>query len=402
VSATSSCQHGRRRPRLELADLVRTHGDDLRQCRRLTGEQLVALRAIERCRTPALGGQREQCMECGAERILWRSCRNRHCPKCQTVAKERWLASRLDELLPVPYLHIVFTVPHALNGLALQRPRLVYTLLFRAAAETLHTFAHDPQYLGAEPGIIAVLHTWGQNLALHIHLHCIVTSGGMDPTYQRWIRRGRRFVFPVRAMSRVFRGTYLQALRRTMRDERVAAPNVDLAALWHHDWVVYAKAPFDGPRRVLDYLARYTHRVALTNDRLLGLRDGTVRLRWRDYARGGKHKVLRLHPVDLLGRFIQHVLPRGFRRIRHYGLLGNRHKAVKLAACLRYFGLEPRPASVVGSAVTERILRRMGIDPNRCPTCGSTRLVRQLLSPITLPWARAPTGPRSPRSEVGS
>ncbi len=388
-----TCAH-RRRPqrRLELADLVRGYGDRLRSIRRLSGEQLAALRAIERCRTPALGGSREVCTNCGAQRILWHSCRNRHCPKCQTTAKERWLEARLEELLPVDYVHVVFTLPHELNALALACPRLVYGLLFQTAAATLLAFARDGRHLGAEPGIVAVLHTWGQNLSLHIHLHCIVTAGGLDPTQRRWIRRPGGYLFPVHALSRVFRGKYLDALRHALRDSPDLARSVSIQQLWQHDWVVYAKKPFGGPRQVLDYLARYTHRVALTNDRLLELHEGIIGVRWRDYAHGGKRKVLRLHAADLLGRFVLHVLPRGFRRVRHYGLLGNRHRSAKLAACRRYFGI----ASIDRSTSTDTAsspLRRLGIDPRRCPACGASQLQHEPVLPQPpVARARAPTG----------
>jgi hypothetical protein len=391
-----ACPHrGRRRRRLELADLVRTYGDRLRAARPLTGEQLAALRAIERCRTPALGGTREICADCGDERAVWRSCRNRHCPKCQTLAKERWLEARVAELLPVDYVHVVFTLPHDLNALALRQPRLVYGLLFRTAADTLIDFARDPRYLGAEPGIVAVLHTWGQNLALHIHLHCIVTAGGLDLTRRRWIRRPGGYLFPVRALSRLFRGKYLNGLRRALGDDPKLAAHIALRDLWRQDWVVYAKKPFAGPRHVLEYLARYTHRVALTNDRLLDLRDGIVHLRWRDYAHRGKKKVLRLAGSDLLGRFLLHVLPRGFCRLRHYGLLANRHKADKLAACRRYFGTTtPRTASDEYASLNPNavVLRRMGIDPDRCKACGGRNIRRQVLEPMPVsPRIRAPT-----------
>ena len=388
-------RHGRRR-RLELADLVRVYGDRLRDARQLTGEQLAALRAIERCRTPALGGYRETCADCHREHTVWRSCRNRHCPKCQTLAKERWLEARAAELLPVDYAHVVFTLPHQLNPLALRRPRLVYDLLFHAASETLHEFARDPRHLGAEPGILAVLHTWGQNLSLHIHLHCIVTMGGLDPAHRRWIRRPGHYLFPVRALSEVFQGKYLDALRHALLDDPSVVPWVSLPDLWQPRWVVYAKRPFAGPRQVLDYLARYTHRVALTNNRLLGLRDGIVRMRWRDYAHGGKKKVLSLKATDLLGRFVLHVLPRSFRRVRHYGLLGNRHKSAKLAAARRYFGIVPKDPDPSPIEVTHRLLRRMGIEPNTCPACGSRRVFRQpVLSHPLLPRTRAPTGTSS-------
>ena len=396
MSNRPACAHRRRRRRrgLELADLVRSYSDRLEACRTLTGQQRAVLRAIERCRTPALGGCREVCVDCGDERFVWRSCRNRHGPKCQTLAKERWLQARVDELLPVDYVHAVFTLPHELNAAALRWPRLIYGQLFRAASETLLDFARDPRYLGAEPGIIAVLHTWGQNLSLHIHLHCIVTAGGLDPTHRRWIRRPGGYLFPVRALSRVFRGKYLDGLRRARHETPEVSFYIPSRELRRQDWVVYAKKPFAGPRRVLEYLARYTHRVALTNNRLLDLRNGIVRLRWRDYAHGGKKKVLRLSATDLLGRFVLHVLPRGFQRVRHYGLLGNRHKAGKLAACRGYFGTET-PSEVSHDHrvdPTTTLLRRMGIEPDRCHVCGSRRIHRVPLAPIPIrPRARAPT-----------
>jgi hypothetical protein len=396
LSGQPACSHrGRRRRRLELADLVWSYGDRLRASRDLTGVQLAALRAIERCRTPALGGTREVCADCGAERMVWRSCRNRHCPKCQTLAKERWLEARVEELLPVDYVHVVFTLPHTLSPVALRRPRMVYRLLFRAAADTLLEFARDPRHLGAEPGILAVLHTWGQNLSLHIHLHCIVTAGGLDPTRRRWIHRPGGYLFPVRALSRVFRGKYLHGLRHALNDHSELDSQVPYRDLWRDDWVVYAKKPFAGPRKVLEYLARYTHRVALTNDRLLDLRNGIVRLRWRDYAHGGKKRALRLSATELLGRFVLHVLPRGFCRVRHYGLLGNRHKAVKLAACRRYFGTSDPRSRTNGHAdqdTTATLLNRLGIDPDRCRACGSRRIQRVPLDPVSIPSrARAPT-----------
>jgi hypothetical protein len=389
LSGPSACPHRgrRRRQRLDLGDLVRTYGDRLRASRPLNGEQLAALRAIECCRTPALGGCREVCADCGTERLVWRSCRNRHCPKCQTLAKEHWLQARTDELLPVDYVHVVFTLPHALNALALRRPRRVYDLLFQTASATLLEFARDPRHLGAEPGILAILHTWGQNLSLHVHLHCIVTAGGLDPTRRRWLRRPGGFLFPVRALSRVFRGKYLAALR----DDPSLAAGLPFEPLYRQDWVVYAKKPFGGPRQVLDYLARYTHRVALTNNRLLALRDGTVHLRWRDYAHGGRKKVLRLDPTDLLARFVRHVLPRGLCRVRHYGLLANRHKSAKLAACRRYFGTSPPHQPATRVERTLRLLHRLGLEPDRCRDCGSRRILREPLPPQTpLPRARAP------------
>jgi hypothetical protein len=365
--------------------LVRDYGSRLRESHGLTGGQLAALRAIERCRTPALGGTREVCLDCGTERMIWRSCGNRHCPKCQTLAKQRWLDARIAELLPVDYVHVVFTLPHALNPLALMRPRLVYDALFRAASGTLLEFARDPRHLGAEPGILAVLHTWGQNLSLHIHLHCIVTAGGLDPTHRRWIRKPGGYLFPVRALSGVFRGKFLHGLRCSLADEPALLPTVSWRELERHPWVVYAKKPFAGPRKALDYLARYTHRVALTNDRLLGLKDGLVRLRWRDYASGGKKRTLRLTPDELLRRFLVHVLPRGFQRVRHYGLLAHRHKTVKLAACHRYFGTAAsHTIDAAWTRTTASLPARLELDPNRCHGCGGTRLQREQVAPLSV------------------
>lgn len=395
MSNQPACSHrGRRARRLELADLVRDYGDRLRSRQPLSGVRLAALRAIERCRTPALGGTREVCADCGDERLVWRSCGNRHCPKCQSLAKQRWLEARVAELLPVDYVHVVFTLPHALNSVALRQPRMVYGVLFRSAADTLLELARDPLHLGAEPGIIAVLHTWGQNLSLHVHLHCIVTAGGLDPTRRRWIRRPGGYLFPVRVLSRLFRGKFINELHRAPG----LAANVPAHELWRQDWVVYAKKPFAGPRQVLDYLARYTHRVAVTNDRLLGLHDGIVRLRWRDYAHGSKKKVLRLGAVDFLKRFLLHVLPQGFHRVRHYGLLGNRHKAVKIAACRRYFGATTgrQPAGEhAASGGTGTLMRRIGVDPDRCRACGGHRMRRESIAPMSIsPRARAPTRSR--------
>jgi hypothetical protein len=302
----------------------------------------------------------------------------------------------------VDYVHVVFTLPHALNRLARLRPRLVYDGLFRAAAGTLLEFGRDPRHLGAEPGILAVLHTWGQNLSLHIHLHCIVTAGGLDATHRRWIRGKGGYLFPVRALSVVFRGKYLDGLWAALAADPTLLACVNRTDLYRQPWVVYAKRPYAGPRRVLDYLARYTHRVALTNDRLLGLDDhGLVHLRWRDYARGGKRSVLRLAPTELLRRFLLHVLPRGFQRVRHYGLLGRRHKAAKLAACRRYFGTRTDAASATCAAAIARAC--LGLDPHRCLACGSVQLRREPVAPVlrtltqptdrgySIPHARAPT-----------
>ena len=287
-------------PRLELADIVRTHGDRYRRTHRLATVQLRALRAIAACRTAILGGHRETCDRCGAVRITYNSCRNRHCPKCQTLTKERWLAARRAELLPIPYFHVVFTLPHDLNALAQGNPRVLYALLFRAAADTLLTFGRDPRHLGGTIGITAILHTWGQTLTQHLHLHCLVTGGALAMNRSRWIAGRASFLFPVRALSTVFRAKYLAGLQRAFDTGQLAfaGGTVDLTdrgaftaflgQLRAVDWIVYAKRPFGGPEQVLSYLGRYTHRVALSNDRLVDHRDGRVQFHWKDYADHGR------------------------------------------------------------------------------------------------------------------
>jgi hypothetical protein len=365
------CRHSRRPRRPDLADIVRAGSHELLARRPLTGEQRVALAAIARCRTPEMGGHVEVCMACGHRRTVYRSCRNRHCPKCSTLAKERWLQARLSEVIPAGYVHVVFTLPHALNDLARRQPRVVYEALFRAASTTLLDFARDPRHLGACPGITAILHTWTQRLDLHVHLHCIVTAGGLDPTGRRWVKTPRRFLFSVRALSLVFRGKYLHALRSLLE----TPIDRDLeTALYRHDWVVYAKAPPAGPVALLDYLARYTHRVAIGNERLLDFDGRTVRLRWRDSLHGNKKRVFTIDRVAFLSRFVQHVLPRGFKRVRHYGLLAPATKATALASCRRYFGVVgiPTVSAVPIDAVT--LMERTVRDIACCEACGARTL----------------------------
>ncbi len=384
------------RPRaVEVAEIFRVHGAAYRQTHALSRAQRRAMRAIETCRTAALGGHRETCEVCGAERFAYNSCRNRHCPKCQTLAKERWLAARRAELLPVEYFHVVFTLPHALNPLAQGHPRLVYTLFFHAAAATLATFAHDPQHLGGQLGVTAILHTWGQNLSQHLHLHCVVTGGGLAPDGSRWIPAKAGFLFPVRALAQVFRGKYLDALRRAFQaGELVLAGSIAalgepgafatwLAQLRQHDWVVYAKRPFAGPEQVLAYLGRYTHRVALSNERLVTLDRGIVRFRWKDYADGDRVKLLALEAEEFIRRFLLHVVPDGFVRIRHFGLLANRTRTAKLERCRQLLAPPSPRALAEPESVRALMLRVTGIDIERCPVCQRGRLrVTEILPPM--------------------
>jgi len=373
------------RPRLELADIVRAHGDGYRRTRRLATVQHRALRAIAACRTAVLGGHRETCDHCGATRLTYNSCRNRHCPKCQTLTKERWLAARKADLLPIPYFHVVFTLPHDLNALAQGNPRVIYTLLFRAAADTLLTFGRDPRHLGGTIGITAILHTWGQTLAQHLHLHCLVTGGALAANGSQWITGQSSFLFPVRALSIVFRAKYLDGLQRAHDAGQLtfAGGTAHLAGrgafaafvgqLRALDWIVYAKRPFAGPEQVLDYLGRYTHRVALSNDRLVDHRDGCVRFRWKDYADHDRIKVLTLDAAEFLRRFLLHVVPRGFMRIRHFGLLANRTRRATLTRCRDLLG-QPPPADAPPESAAVLLLRLTGVDLARCPVCGEGRM----------------------------
>ena len=379
---------------LELAEIVRTHGTAYRQTHPLARAQRRALHAIETCRTVALGGHRDTCDTCGAVQISYNSCRNRHCPKCQTLAKERWLDARRAELLPVEYFHLVFTLPHTLNPLAQGNPRVVYSLLFQAVTAALTAFGRDPRHLGGDLGGTAILHTWGQNLSQHLHLHCVVTGGALAPDGARWIPAPPGFLFPVRALAAVFRGKYLDALRRAFAKGplRFAGSLAPLAepvafATWldqlrRSDWVVYAKRPFAGPAPVLEYFGRYTHRVALSNDRLLSLDDGIVRFRWKDYTDGNRVKVMALEAEEFIRRFLLHVVPDGFVRIRHFGLLANRTRHAKLARCRELLAPPPAPAVPLRESVQALMLRLTGLEIARCAVCQQGQLRRtEILAP---------------------
>jgi hypothetical protein len=362
------------------------------------------MRSIEACRTAALGGHLEQCDRCGAVRFAYHSCRNRHCPKCQTLAKERWLAARRAELLPVPYFHLVFTLPHALNALAQGNPGLIYGLLFQAAAATLLEFGANPRWLGGEIALTMVLHTWGQNLNQHLHVHCLVSGGALAPD-ESWISPHKGFLFPVKALSKVFRGKYLAALDAVRAAGRLHLTGSQaslsksgewqrfLSGLRTHDWVVYAKRPFAGPEQVLNYLGRYTHRVALSNNRLVSLEQGTVRFRWKDYAHGNRRKTMSLKAQEFIRRFLLHILPQGFMRIRHYGLNANRAKAAKLALARAALDTAAPPATEA-ETVEQFMLRVAGIDIHRCPLCRQGRLhIVSILAPLTRSPAPMATGP---------
>jgi hypothetical protein len=334
--------------RLEVADVFHAHQNQFLQRwgHALSDQQRKVLRDIGQCRTAALGAHLERCDRCSYETVAYDSCRNRHCPKCQSSARDRWLLKQAESLLPVPYAHVVFTVPEQLAPLALRNQRLFYSMLFRATSETLSEIASDPRRLGARIGVLAVLHTWSQNLSHHPHLHCLVPAGGLALDSSRWVATRRRgFFLPVRVLSRMFRGKLLDFLRRAYRHNELsfAGRLVELSTprafysllsgLHRKEWVVYSKPPFGGPEHVLKYLARYTHRVAISNGRLLSLENGQVRFRWRDSRHNNRSSVMRLDALEFIRRFLLHVLPAGFVKIRHFGLLANRNRRKSMALC---------------------------------------------------------------------
>ncbi len=392
------------RPTLEVADIFRAWAGRFieRSLARISWPQHKVMRAIERCRTAALGRHRDRCTKCGEDLgISFNSCRNRHCPKCQMQARDRWVAARTRELVPLTYFHVVFTVPHPLSALMLQNKRVLYELLFRAVAATLLEVAASPKRLGAEIGFVAVLHTWGQTLMHHPHIHCVVPAGGFAPGRERWVHPKRAgFFLPVHVLSNVFRGKFTDGLKRLYQRKRLAfygslKPLQDpraflrfLRTLYQNDWVVYSKKPFGGPEHVLHYLARYTHRVAISNHRLIGMKDATVTFRWRDYAHGRKSRKMTLAAEEFIRRFLLHVLPKGFVRIRHYGWMANRIRRQRAALCRKLLGADPVTPTTEAAAVPVS---------RRCPFCGGTVEIVEMILPRE-PSRRRPGQRREPDS----
>jgi Putative transposase/Transposase zinc-binding domain len=378
------------RPPLEVADLIRTAGSGFIERNRhwLSWKHIKVLLAIARCRTAALGGHLDQCTRCGHRAaISYNSCRNRHCPKCQTAARERWIAARQRELLPTRYVHVVFTLPHRLLSLALQNKRVIYDLLFRASAETLLEVAGDPRHLGAEVGFFTVLHTWSQKLGLHPHVHCVIPAGGLSPDHTHWIKSRSRFFLPIKVLSRVFRGKFVAGLRQAFQEGQLnfhgdltllAQPKIFaswLRPLFRKDWVVYSKPPFGGPEYVLQYLGRYTHRVAISNHRLVSLAEGKVTFRWRDSAHNNEQKLLTLSLDEFLRRFLLHVLPKGFVRIRNFGFLANRRRATLLPLGFQLLGVVQQPQSEPEASAAHESSPLW-----RCPQCGGPMRVIERLT----------------------
>jgi len=398
MSPTASVRAGGNqgsRPQYEVGDIFRIYGPLYRQNRSLPISHLKVMHAIEVCRTAELGGHLERCDHCGYERNAYNSCRNRHCPKCQALAKAEWLEKRQAELLPVEYFHNVFTIPHELNSVALCNETIVYDILFRAVACTLQKFGDDPKHgLGGKIGFTAILHTWDQKLLSHIHLHCVIAAGALSFDGKRWMSSKKNYLFPVKALSKVFRGKFIDCLKQAFAGNKLIFPEqiADLAIkenfsefldqLWKKDWVVYSKAPFNGPQKVLDYLGRYTHRVAISNHRIINVADGLVTFKYIDRADGDKCKQLTISAEEFIRRFLLHTLPDSYKRIRHFGFLANRHKKQNLGRCRELLGLPHDLPEMPDETTQEKVLRLTGTDIMECPRCKQGRMKRVMELPI--------------------
>jgi hypothetical protein len=365
--ARSKLAAGEKRTRAELADVFRQYGERFEQTHRVSAAEHKVIRAVKVCRTEELGGHLYRCDACDFECPVYNSCRNRHCPKCQSLAKARWLEKQTAELLPVGYFHLVFTLPHEFNRLILAHKKIVLSFLFKAVSETLLDFGKSR--LGGTLGIIAVLHTWDQTLKDHFHLHCLVPAGALSSDQRRWIAAPKNFLFPVKALSRVFRGKFLDLLGRAHQRGEIATIYSDINVPHQKNWVVYAKKPFGSPQTVLDYLGRYTHRVALSNDRILAIDQGQVTLSYRDRKNGDRKKTLPLDAQEFIRRFLLHVLPDGFMRIRHFGFLANRIKKQALAQCRVLLDDESAQPQSSTLSAKDLLLKLTGIDLFRCPCC---------------------------------
>lgn len=387
-------------PRWEVADIFRRHGQEYREQYSLSGPQLKAMTAMVKCRTPAMGGRLERCNVCDHEHLLYNSCGNRHCPKCQFLAKAKWVEARYQELLPVPYFHLVFTLPHELNGLAFCNQRVIYKLLFQSAQDTLLQFGRNPDNgLGGLVGGFSMLHTWTQQLTYHVHLHIVMAGGALSDDGKIWIHSSKKFLFPVMALSQVFRGKFLDGLLKAHGKTPLRCPDAEpgeefawhktlIRELYQQEWVVYAKAPFNGVTTALEYLSRYTHRVAISNNRILDYQDGQVTVSYRDRAHNNQKKKMTISAVQFMHRFLLHVVPDHFMRIRHFGFLANRCRKVKLAQCRKIFGIPDPQAKSEKKSMAERVKSLTGTDPAKCPCCTNGKMVtvRKLLPQIPTPF----------------
>jgi predicted Zn-ribbon and HTH transcriptional regulator len=375
---------GEKSGRPELADIFRSHGESYRRAHRLPASHKKVMRAVSICRTAELGGHLKQCDTCGFEHPAYNSCRNRHCPKCQSLAKAKWLKKQTSELLPVGYFHLVFTLPHELNRLILANKKILLALLFKAVSDTLLEFGHTR--LKGTLGIIAVLHTWDQMIKDHFHLHCLIPAGALSFDHSRWIAARKNFLFPVNALSLVFRGKFLGLLKQVLDQGKIQAESEGIKELRKKNWVVYAKKPFGSPQTVLDYLGRYTHRVALSNDRILNVQNGQVTLSYRDRKDKDRKKTMTLDAQEFIRRFLLHVLPDGFMRIRHFGFLANRVKKLALPQCRKLLGLNPALPEIPKPSAHELLRELIGIDLSRCPSCKQGTMIIVAELPKISPW----------------
>ena len=378
---------------IEIQDIFKEHGTKYRKEHKLPLTYHKAMNSIERCRTSALGGHVDECDECGYTRVSYNSCRNRHCPKCQTIAKERWIESRKEDLLPVQYFHVVFTIPATINPVAFQNQKAVYNMLFRSVSETLFELASDKKYLGAKIGFTSIIHTWGSNLMHHPHAHIILPGGGLNKI-NKWVNSKKKFFIPVKVLSRKFRGKFLYYLKQAYYDKKlefhgsieymndVVAFEKLLSDCYEKEWVVYCKKPFRNAECVVEYLGRYTHRVAISNQRIVRLENGEVTFKWRDYKDKKKEKLMTVSAEEFIRRFLIHILPQRFVKIRHYGLLGSRNKKTKLKLCKKLTGAVFRVKKAEKLTNAEIMLKLVGRDITICPRCGSSKFTRRnTLSP---------------------
>lgn len=370
---------------VEIQDIFIKYGEEYMNKHRLTLVQHKAMSAIEKCRTSQLGGHIDVCESCGNTQISYNSCRNRHCPKCQSLAKERWIYKQKSNLLSIGYFHVVFTIPDILNLMVYQNQRQLYTLLFKAVAETLSELSSDRKYLGAELGFTSVLHTWGQNLMHHPHIHCIVPGGGLS-SLGKWVSSKKKFFIPVKVLSRKFRGKFLYYLKQLYYQNKLEFHGNQnylskddefenlLSSLYSKEWIVYCKPPFKNASYVVEYLGRYTHRVAISNNRIVSIENGNITFKWRDYKDKSKCKLMTISANEFIRRFLIHILPNGFMKIRHYGLLGNRNKTTKLIICKQLTNTPILPKENISAL--ELIKKLLGKDLSKCPHCGSNKLSR--------------------------
>jgi predicted Zn-ribbon and HTH transcriptional regulator len=391
----AACQRPAAARSVELADIFRAYGEAYRRDQPLPVSHLKVIEAVERCRTAALGGHLERCDSCGFERPAYNSCRNRHCPKCQSLAKLKWLDKQKSEILPVGYFHLVFTLPHELNGLILTNKKILLGHLFRAVGETLLDFGSTR--LGGQIGFITVLHTWDQTLLDHFHLHCLVPAGALSHDQKSWTPARKNFLFPIKALSQVFCGKFLDLLKSAFARNKLlfVGQTASLAdplafqalfnALRKKTWIVYAKKPFGSPVHVLDYLGRYTHRVALSNDRILSAHNGKVTFSYRDRKDHDRKKIITLDAHEFIRRFLLHVIPKGFVRVRHFGILANRSKSL-LSKCRQFLDLSPTVPKLPTRSVQELMLQLTGLDITRCPLCQKGTLLFLAKLPVPAPW----------------